>query len=132
MAEGDAQEMHYILVLASTPELANQLMVRPNPASMVDQHLQKVILGRSQIHPDLANKYFSPDQIDSEIIHHTNVVRCLVHASQGCAHARQQLWDGKRLDEIVVSASIKGADYLRFFVPNRDNANGGDWLLFKY
>src|SRR6266852_5185752 len=116
MAEGDAQEVHCILVLGSTPELANQLMARPNPASMVDQHLQKVILGRSQIDRGLANKYFSPDQIDSEIIHHKNIVRCWVHAAQACAHARQQLWDGKRLGEIVVSASIKGADFLRFFV----------------
>src|SRR6202040_4034790 len=124
MAEGDAQEVHHILVLGSTPELANQLMVRPNPASMVDQHLQKVILGSSQIHRDLANKYLSPDQIDSEIIHHKNVVRCWVHAAQGRAHARQQLWYGKRLGEIVVSASIEGADFFRFFVTNRDDDNG--------
>ena len=88
MAEGDAQEVNRVLVLGSTPEFVNQLMMHPNLASMVDQHLQKVVLGRSQFHLAIADKHLPAAQIDSEIIHFKNVTLCRAYAAQGCAHAR--------------------------------------------
>jgi hypothetical protein len=61
MTEGDAQEVNRVLVLRSTPELVNQLLMRPNRTGMAEQQLQKVILGRRQSHRGFADKHRSAD-----------------------------------------------------------------------
>jgi hypothetical protein len=38
MAHGDAQKMQYVLIVSPSKEFANQLLVGPNFAGMVDQH----------------------------------------------------------------------------------------------
>jgi len=126
MAQRDAQKMHGVLILGPTPKFVDQLMVRPDFAGMVDQYLQKVILGRRQPHRRFAHGHLSPAQIDSEIIHRENVSLCRAYAAQGRAHARQQLRHGKRLGKIVMSALIEGTDFLGFFVTDRDDDNGRD------
>ena len=44
-AHGDAEKVHRILILGPAPQFANEFVVGPNVAGMMDHHLQKVILG---------------------------------------------------------------------------------------
>lgn len=91
MTEGDTQEVHCVLILHSAPDFVNEFIVRPKRSSMVDQDLQEVILSRGQSYLGLADEHLSPAQIDSEIVDRKGVFLCGAYATQGGAHARQQL-----------------------------------------
>ena len=67
MAQGDAQKVHRVLILGPTPKLVDQLMVRTDFASMVDQYLQKVILGRRQFDLFVSDEHLSPVEMHVEV-----------------------------------------------------------------
>ena len=64
---GDAQKVHGVLILGAAPDLVNKLVVRPDPAGMMNQNVQKMILGRRQSDLVVSDKHLPPVEIHSEI-----------------------------------------------------------------
>jgi hypothetical protein len=61
------QEVDGVLILGAAPNLVNELMMRPHPASVTDQNTQKTVFGGRESDLFAADKHLPPVEIDSQV-----------------------------------------------------------------
>ena len=63
----DTQEVDGILILCASPDLVNELTVRPHTADVTNHHDQKVIFGSRQSDLSAGDEHLSPVELDSQM-----------------------------------------------------------------
>ena len=120
----DTQEVDGVLILCASPDLVNELTVRPHPAGVTNHNVQKVIFGsrQSDCPPATNTSRRSNSTLRSPAMKASHCMSSKVRRKTARTLATTcPAETGCR--EIVVGTRFEAGDHFRFLIPHGDHDN---------